>query len=315
MAKPLFAAELLEALALTYQAAKQPAKAILNWKDLYALVSSSAIAAEAAQGAANGYTALGDQASAAEWFGLEAKAWEKGDNPAKTMEALHREAHAFGQAGKYDNGISILQQEQSLAQTQHEKSREFLALLAIAEDYKVLGKKDDCYKTLRISESLLSKDLTITGTSPNLVTEMYAMLADSYADLHDELGQTIALEKETVPLSRYGGREELVTLASKLESHLTALHVSQAASDASRDRDLPKALLYFELLQHYEMFNAKATGIGYNTHLDDPIINQLIALVGQIETQPEAPEILEKNQTSFGPIASRNPILHGDIPH
>jgi hypothetical protein len=304
MSKPLFAAQLLEALASTYQAAKQPAKAVLNWKDLYAMVSSSAIAAEAAQGAANGYTALGDQASAAEWFGLEAKAWEKADNPRKTMEALHREAYAFSLAGKYANGISILQQEQSLAQVQHQGSRQFLALLAIAEIYKVLGRKEDCYKTLRSTESLLSKDLTIPEISPNLITEMYAMLADSYADLHDELGQTIALEKETVPISRSGGREEMGILARDLESHLTALHVSQVASEASRDRDLPKALLYFELLQHYEMFKAKAMGTDYNTHLDDPIINQLLALVGQIETQTDASEILEKNQTSLGPIAS-----------
>ena len=198
------------------------------------------------------------------------------------MEALHREAYAFSQAAKYDNGISILQQEQSLAQMHHERSRQFLALLAMAEDYRCLGKTRIAIRPCAALNPSIQRS-NDPRNLPHLITEMYAMLAGSYADLHDELSQTIALEKETVPISRSGGREEMGNLARELESHLTALHVSQVASDASRDRDLPKALLYFELLQHYEMFKAKATGTDYNTHLDDPIINQLIALVGKLK--------------------------------
>ena len=53
----------------------------------------------------------------------------------------------------------------------------------------------ECHEALGHAESLLSQDLTLTDVSPALITELYAMLAESYANLHDELNQTIALEK------------------------------------------------------------------------------------------------------------------------
>ena len=309
VSRPLTSAGLLEALALTYQAAKQPSKALDNWRSVYEIVSASAFKAEAARGVASSYEALDDYESAAKWFGLEAEAWKNAGNPTKAIDALAGAAYSLGRARKYDDAVSALNQEESIARSQHDTHRQFISFLATAEDYKSAGKKMECHEALGHAESLLSQDLTLTDVSPALITELYAMLAESYANLHDELNQTIALEKESTAAIRYGNRSQLVGLSKEIESHLAALNVTQRAIDAHRGLDYSKALLYLELRQHYEMFNAKAEGLDYNTHFNDPIVNQLINLVGEITGRPDAVTILEKNQFSLGPVASATTFI------
>ncbi len=309
VSRPLTSAALLEALALTYQAAKQPSKALDNWRSVYEIVSASAFRAEAARGVATSYEALDDYESAAKWFGLEAEAWKNAGNAAKAMDAIAGAAYSLGRAGKYDDSVSALNQEESLARSQHDTHRQFISFLATAEAYKSAGKNMECYEALGHAESLLSQDLTLTDVSPALITELYAMLAEYYANLHDELNQTIALEKESTAAIRYGNRSQLVGLSREIESHLTALNVTQRAIDSHRGLDYAKALLYLELRQHYEMFNAKAENLDYNTHFNDPIVNQLINLVGEITDRPDAVTILEKNQSSLGPVASATAFI------
>jgi CHAT domain-containing protein len=314
---PLIKVSFLEALAFDYQVSKRPDDALKTWQAVYEVAKSASFnlaTAEAANGAAIIYQAKKESSSAIAWFALAGVAWEKAGNADREMDALGSEAFLLSQNAQSDKALQVDETLLQMAKARRDLRREFIDDLAIAEIAEPKGDEERSSKALLEAESLLSSDLTLQGVAPGLIAELYARLAAFYGKNKDELKQVIALEKEMTPVeveNKPDTSDLMLYLDQEIKKHLDALNALQTANTAYEGGDLITALLYFELLQHYQQTVARWKDLDYNKNLDDPLINKLIDLTLKLPNQPGGAKALEDNLEQLGPVvqAARLPIL------
>jgi CHAT domain-containing protein len=301
---PLMKVSFLEALAFDYQASHRPDDALKTWQALYEVAKSASFnlaTAEAANGAAMIYQAKKEFASGIAWFALAGDAWEKAGNADREMDALGSEAFLLSQNAQSDKALQVDETLLQMAKARRDLRREFIFDLAIAEIAEPKGDEERSSKALLEAESLLSPDLTLQGVAPGLIAELYARLATFYGKTNDELKQVIALEKAMTPFEADNKPDLMLNLDEDIKKHLEHLNAQDTANSAYLSGDLGRALLYFELLQHYQQTDARWRGLDYNKHLDDPIVQKLIDIPIALTAQPGGARTLEDNLQSLGP--------------
>lgn len=301
---PLIKVSFLEALAFDYQASHRPDDALKTWQALYDVAKSASFnlaTAEAANGAAIIYQAKKEFSSGITWFALAGDAWEKAGNADREMDALGSEAFLLSQNAQSDKALQVDEALLQMAKARGDLRREFIDDLAIAEIAEPKGDEERSSKALLEAESLLSPDLTLQGIAPGLIAELYARLANFYGKTKNELKQVVALEKAMTPFEADNKPNLMLNLDEEIKKHLEHLNAQDTANSAYLSGELGKALLYFELLQHYQQTDARWRGLDYNKHFDDPIVQKLIDIPIALTAQPGGAKTLEDNLQSLGP--------------
>jgi len=304
----------LEAMALAYQAGQRPDEALKSWQELYEVAKTADVnlaAADAAHRMADLYHKKREFAQAITFYSLAAEAWAKGGNAGRRIDALGSEAFMLSQNGQGDKAVYIYEELLSLVKDSKDFRRQFIFNLAIAETTQPKGDTERTARVLQQAESLLSLDLALAGVNPSLVLELYLRLADLHATKNEKVLEVVALEKAMTPAEGVNKPEVMAQLDLNVKKHLDALHAQEIASKAYQSGDLATALLYFELLQHFEQTGAKWRGAEYNKNLNDPIVAKLIEIPFKLIAQPNGATALETNLQQLGPVAqaARLPIL------
>jgi CHAT domain-containing protein len=301
---PLIKVSFLEALAFDYQAGKRTDDALKTWQELYDAAKSENFilaTAEAANGAAIIYQQKQEPTSAIIWYALAADAWEKAGDFEPQMDALGAEAFMVSQTEDGSKALQIYETILSLTKTHKNLHREFVIDLSIAEVASPMKDDDRAFRALIEAEALLSPALTLDGVGANLISEMYARLAVLYGKKNNELVQLIVLEKAMTPFASDNKPDLMLNLDEEIKKHLDHLNALDTANKAYHDGDLAKALLYFELLQHYQQTDAIWRGLDYDKHSDDPIMQKLIDIPLAMAGLPGGAKALEDNLHNLGP--------------
>jgi CHAT domain-containing protein/tetratricopeptide (TPR) repeat protein len=311
---PLIKVSFLEALAFDYQAGKRLDDALKEWQDLYEvaqLASFPLATAEAAYGTAIIYQEKKEAPSAITWFALAADAYEKAGNIDREADALNSESVLMTQNAQGDKALQVDDALLSLAKARKDLRQEFIVDLEIAELSQPKGDEERTTEVLQDAESLLSPDLTLDAVGANLVAELYARLADFYGKKNDEVKQLIALEKAMTPFEAVHKPDLMLNLDSTIKTRLDNLRPLDKADQAEKGGDLVTALVYCELLQHFEQTDAKWRGVDYHTSQDDPVIAKQSEIIGKLYNQPGGIQALERNLEQLGPVvqAGRLAIL------
>jgi CHAT domain-containing protein/lipopolysaccharide biosynthesis regulator YciM len=306
VAFPLNKVAILEAFAACYVVGHRPDDALRVWQELYSFATSSDFtlaSAESAHGIADIYQSRKDRGSAIKWYAIAADAWGKGGNRIRQMDAMASEGFMLNQDQQRMKAVQQYQALVTLAKESKDQGREFTYRLALAEALQPGDDKDSYKKALLAAESLIPETLTITGVDPALISELYSRLATLYSSEGDQIHQIICLEKEMSPVALTKKPEIMLEVDEAVNKHLDSAHISEGAEKAYQNGDLGKALMYFELVQHFQQVDAEWRGKAYNEHYDDPLINKLIDIVMRLGSQSGGPEILETNWHDLGPIS------------
>jgi tetratricopeptide (TPR) repeat protein len=313
-ALPLLKVSFMEALAFDYQAGQRLDDALKTWQELYEvakLASFPLATAEAAYGTAIIYQKKKEPLSAITWFALAGDAYEKAGNIDRQVDALNSESVLMLQNAQSDKALQVDESLLSLTKARKDFRQEFIVDLEIAEISQPKGDEENTSKALQDAESLLSPDLTLDGVGANLIAELYARLADLYEKKHDELKQLIALEKAMTPFETDHKPDLMLNLDLEIKKLLDKLNLLDRVHKAEQSGDFGMALIYCELLQHYEQTHATWNGLAYRTSLDEPVIKEQSEIIGKLYNQPGGIQEFEHNLEQLGPVvqAGRFAIL------
>lgn len=304
----------LESLALAYQSGKRADEALRSWLELYDTAKGAGFflaAAEAAHSAAIIYQARKETSKAVTSYELAAENWKQGGNLDRHIDAVTSEAFLLQQS-ESDKAIGLYEEVLPLLDTAGNRPRQFLIALSIAEIAQPRGDLDRADAALRRAESLLLPDLALPGLEPKFIFELYTREAGIYESKKERLPMMIAMEK-AIQSSGGASGEQIAILDREMNAALISLNAREEAEDAYARSDFPKALILYELIQHFEETHAIWAGKGadYNPRHDDPLVNKILDIPFKLVQQPEGSTVLEKNLQEMGPIAqvARLPIL------
>ncbi|HWZ44766.1 MAG TPA: CHAT domain-containing protein [Candidatus Saccharimonadales bacterium] len=309
MSLPYFRVAFLEAAAMAYQASQRPDDAIKSWSELYEIATASGFnlaAAEAAHGMADLYQTKKDFAKAVSYYALAAEGWAVNGNTQRRMDALGGQAYSLFQQGEGDKALRIEEELVPLAKSSGDSRRQFLGDLFIAEILQPRGETERTEKALKDAESLLSSDLALQDLQPNAVFELFNRLASVNETKHEDFQQLIYLEKAMTPAEALGA-EMRREIAKRVKAKLSALNVRELAERAYSAGNLGTALLYFELIQHFEQTDARWSGKSdeYNRNAGNRPLKIIWEIPHRLIDQPHGADTLEANLQQMGPIAER----------
>jgi tetratricopeptide (TPR) repeat protein len=319
VALPFFKIAFVEALAMAYQAGNRTDDALKAWQELYdeAAVAGFTLAkAESARSLADLYRAQKEYAKAIDYYELAAKAWGSAGNQQRRIDALNMEAPLLFQEGQKDKALQVDEELLPLVRASKNVSAQFIADVAIAEILDGTEKLDRVESALKDAESLVGSDVTVPGVGPSLVVELYFRLADLYEKRKDVQHELIALEKALHPAIALSAAEgdakngkPLAWLVTQLEAKFAQSHVRDAAEKTYAAGDFANALVYFELLRHFDEMESARNNKNeeYTRNLNnDSTTSRLLQIPLKVISQDDGATVLGKNIEEMGPIA--NPV-------
>jgi CHAT domain-containing protein len=316
MALPYPKIVFLEALAIAYHTGQRLDDALKTCQELYDTASAANFplaAGEAAHGMAEIYKDnKNDPAKATEWYARAAEAWNKGGNSSRRIDAMSSEAFLLSQQGEAQKAIELYEQLLPLLDAAGNRSREFLIALSIAEIAQPRGDLEHTETALKKAESLLGPDLTLQGLDAKFIFELFTREAGVYQNRKAALPSLIAMEKAFISAEAAATVDQRVVLDREAKATLDSLHAHDTADSAYASGDLPQALLFYELVQHFEENHALWMGQSDEYYKsNDPVIGKLLDIPFKLIEKPEGAAALEKNLEQMGPIAqmARLPIL------
>ena len=308
----------LEALATAYQAGQRSDEGLRTWQQLYDTGKAAGFTlatAEAAHAIADFYGAKKEHDKAIYYYSLAAQAWAHAGNEQRRIEALASEGSLLFQNGQKDRALQVDEELLPLAKTSKNVPLQFIADVSIAEALDGTEKPDRVETALRDAESLVTSDVKVPGVQPGLIVELYIRLATSFEKRKDHRQELAALEKALTPavaLQTASGDTKnpkpAAWLVGQLEAKIADYRIRDAGETAYGSGNFGDALVFFELLQYFEEFDAAWKGQleQYTKNLsNDPTLARLVQLPGKIISEDGGAAILAKNLENMGPIAYR----------
>jgi CHAT domain-containing protein/tetratricopeptide (TPR) repeat protein len=316
MALPFLRVVLLEALATAYQTGQRPAEALKTWQQLYDTGKAAGFtlaAAEAAHAMAEVYSARKEYGNAISYYSLAAEAWAAGGNEQRRVAALTSEAALLSQQGQKDKALQLDEEVLPLAKASKNVPLQFILDLAVAELLAGTEKLDRVDSALKDAEPLVTPDLTVPGVGPSAVVELYIRLADLYRRQNDFEHELVALEKALTPATALAtapgtskNEKPFAWLMAQLQAKIDNSHLRETAEKAYAGGEFRDALLYFELLQWFDGFDAARKGKyeEYTKGLDnDPDAARLIGIPSKVIAEADGVAFLADNLHEMGPVA------------
>jgi len=315
MSLPLPRLLLLGAIAQAYSASLRPDDAFKTWQDVYQMAKASGFTL--AEAGAIHEMAVITQAKksvdeAISFYSQASTLWEAAGNKQSEINDLSTQASLLFQQGKVDEALKVDEEILPLTVEMKDIRRHFITDLAMAEIFQPRGDLERTAKVLKDAEALVPSDLAVQKDEDRFVLELYLRLAGLYGKTNDPLQQTIALEKALTPAERLGGQN--ITLTSNaVQQQLVSIHAQEKADLSYRQKEFIDALAYFELLQHFDEFQARQKGevSQYTNDSNDPNQKNVLNLPFTVIAQTNGAAQLEHNLELMGPIAqmARLPIL------
>jgi CHAT domain-containing protein/ATP/maltotriose-dependent transcriptional regulator MalT len=316
--RPFLKITFLEALAMAYEAAKRPDDALKNWQDLYDTATTASVTlarAESARHLADLYKVKKEFAKSIDYYALAADASASAGNEQSRTEALVSEGTLLFQQGEKEKALKIDEDILPLARTSKNVWLQFMANLAIAELLDGTGRTGRVERALKDAEVLVASNVTVPGVGPNYLVELYLRLAKFQENRKDVQQELIALEKALTPAlalanapKETNDNKPLGGLVQLLETRIPEYHVRDAGEKAYISGNFGDALVYFEILQYFEEFDAgwkgKYEDYTKNTN-NDPTSARLLPIPQKLISQDGGADILAKNIEDMGPIADK----------
>ena len=316
---PYFKLTFLEALAMAYGTGNRPEDALRSCQELYEAATDAGFMlakAESAHKLADLYKAKKEFRKSIDYYALAAQAWASVGDERRRIDALSMEAPLLFQEGEKDQALQVDEELLPLVRASKNVSAQFITAVAIAEILDGSGRVDRVESALNEAESLVGADVTVPGVEPSLIVELYFRLAALYEKRKDVQRELIALEKAVHPaisLSSAVGNAKngkpLAWLAVQLEAKVSQNHVREAAEKSYAAGDFANALVYFELLRHFDEMEAARNNKTeeYTRNLsNDDITKRLVQIPLKLISQDGGAVFLAKNLDEMGPVA--NPI-------
>lgn len=325
VALPFLRVVLLEAVATAYQTGQRSDEALKTWQQLYDAARTSGFtlaAAEAVHAMADLYNAKKDYDNAISYYSLAAQAWATGGNQQRRIAALSMEASLLFQQGQKGRASQVDEELLPLTKAAKNVSAQFITDVALAETLDGTDQLDRAESALKDAESLVSPDVKVPGVQPNIILEVYIRLADLYEKRRDVQQVLIALEKgltpavalENAPKESKNDRP-VALVVQRLESQITANRIREAAETAYSNGRFGDALVFYELLQYFDEFDAAWKGRyeEYKKDLNsDPTLARLLQIPPKVISQDDGTAVLTKNIENMGLVAGRvRPVALG----
>jgi CHAT domain-containing protein len=308
----------LEALAMAYQAGQRSDEGLKTWQQLYDTGKAAGFTlatAEAAHAIAGLYGTKKEYDKAIYYYSLAAQAWALGGNEQRRIEALASEGSLLVQNGQKDRALQVDEVLLPLAKAANNSGLQFIVDVSIAEILDGTEKLDRVDSALRDAESLVTPDVKVAGVQPGLIVEFYIRLAQSSERRKDRRQELVALEKALTPavvLANAPGdtknAKPAAWLVGQLEAKIADYRIRDAGETAYGSGNFGDALVFLELLQYFEEFDAAWKGQleQYTKNLSsDPTLTRLVQLPNKIISEDDGAAILAKNIEDMGPIAYR----------
>jgi tetratricopeptide (TPR) repeat protein len=319
VALPFFKIICLEPLAMAYEAGNRTDDALRAWQELYDMAAVGGVTlakAESARKLADLYKTKKNLTKAIDYYALAAEASARAGKEQSRIEALKSEASLLFQQGRKDEALKVNEDLLPLMKTSKNVSGQFITDLVIAELLDGTDKIDRVESALKDAESFVNPDVTVPGVEPNLIVELYFRLADLYEKRRDVQHELIALEKAVNPAIALSSAEgntrnsnPLAFVEQKLETKFTQDHVLDTAEKSYASGDFTNALVYFELLRHFDEMEA-AKNNKYDEYTrklnSDSANNALLQIPLKVISQDDGAVVLAENIEHMGPIA--NPV-------
>jgi CHAT domain-containing protein/uncharacterized protein HemY len=302
----------LEAMAMAYQTGQRPDDALKSWQELYDVAQSAGFtlaAAEAAFKMAGIYSSKKEPVKAISYYSLAEKGWKAAGNTARRIDALTSEASLLFQQGEGDKSVQIDEELLPLQKSSKNSTGQFITDLAMAEILQPKGDLDRTAQALKDAESLLSSDLAIPNLEPRFVLELYGRECDLADKRGDPLQALIALEKAMLPAGTVADvsfaewKKKQAFIEQQVRKRFSDFDVRRKAIKAYESGDFANALVYYELLEDFDLTDAI-----WNDKVDDyrksnpENFNRLLNLPFKVITQSDGAHMLERNLEEMGPI-------------
>ncbi len=308
----------LDVLALAYQTAHHSDDAFKTWRELFEVASAAGFTlavADASYAMADSYKAKKDYANAALYFSRAAKAWAVGGNDQRRIDALMAEGSLFFQQGQKDKAIEVDQELLPLAKSTKNVGLQFIVDLAIAECLDGTDRWDRVAEVLKDAESLVSSEITVPGVDPGLVVPFFLRVASLNERDNNLSRQLVALEKALSPAialatspTQTRNIKPLESLLLQLDTLISKNKIRQLGEKAYAAGNFREALLFFELVQHFDDVSAGWKG-KYEEYskglLNDAKYANFFQLPFTIISQSDGATVLSDNVEQMGPIAER----------
>lgn len=315
MSLPLPKIVLFASIAQAYTATQRPDDALNCWKELSDVAKASGFLfaqAGAMHEMAAIYRARKNTDTAISYYSQAAALWAAAGNTPRQIIDLSSEAALLFQTGRNPEVLKLDEQILPLAKSTKDVERQFITDLAIAEILQPRGDLDGTAKALLDAESLVPPDLMVQSSQDTFLLELYARLADLYAKKNEPVMQLVALEKALTPAERIGV-QKTAALDKMIKVQLAAINLQDVGEKVYRSQDFVAALTDYELLQHFEEFEARQAGTTakYFKDPENQNLQNLLGLPFKIIAQPDGATTLASNLQQMGPVAQmvKLPIL------
>lgn len=308
----------LEALASAYEAAKRPDDALKSWQDMYETATALRFAvarAESARRLADLYKVRKEMSKSIDFFAFAAEASAAAGNEQSRIEALTSEAALLFQQGEKEKALKIDEELLPLAKASKNVRLQFIVSLAVAEILDGTGRLDRIESALKEGETLVGADVTVPGVEPHYLVELYLRLADLQSKRKDVSQELIALEKGITPAMALANApnetkngKPLAVIVQQLEARIPDYHIRDEGEAAYANGRFSDALVFFEILQYFEEFDAAWKG-RYEEYTknsnNDPAMARLLPIPQKLISQDGGADLLAKNIEDMGPIADK----------
>lgn len=322
MALPFPRITMLAAIGDAYKAGQRVDDELKTYQELYDSAKAAGFTLAAA-GASAEIAAVHQNKKeydqAITYYAMAAEGFNVAGNTVQRINALSSEAFLLGQQSQNERAAAIYDELIPLVKSVGDIGRRFLFDLSIAEMLQPKGELQRTQKALEDAESLLSPDLSLATIEPKLVLELYVRMADLAAKNGHPMQQLAALEKGMNPAEAIDAKAKAL-IDGAVRERLNATRAREAADKAYANGELTEALLWLELIQHFEQIDAEWNGKSAEyaqSITKDQIVSRLLQLPSKIIGEPGGAEFLETNLEQMGPVARavKIPILMSLVGH